>query len=402
MNNELKVGIVGAPRGAGFMAGFNAVTETKVVALCDKNRETLERSAERYGIERRYTDYEQMLDSDVDVIVIATPMPLHAPMAIAALNAGKHVFSEVSAATDLTQCWQLAQAVKSSGRKYMMAENYCYMKPNVLVKELARRGLFGALYFGEGEYIHDVKDLNRQTPWRRVWQTGRNGCTYPTHSLGPVLQWFNAARDEGQEVIRVERVACFGSGRHYQDWRGVDFDHDDLTLMLCQLNTGGLVKIRLDMLSDRPHNLAYYSLQGTKGCYEARRGLGDQPKIWLADFHKPVEWHALSELEEEFMPAMWRNPPEEAVRAGHGGGDYFEVRDFVDSILHDTEPPIDVFAALDFTVPGLISEESINRGGVPLPVPDFRTMQKFPDNLPDELRNSDIVEVNLPLEPPEK
>lgn len=87
------------------------------------------------------------------------------------------------------------------------------------------------------------------------------------------------------------------------------------------------------------------------------------------------------------------------MRAGHGGGDYFEVRDFVDSILHDTQPPIDVFTALDFTVPGLVSEESINHGGVPLPVPDFRTMQKFPDDLPDELRNSDIVEVSLPLEP---
>jgi predicted dehydrogenase len=396
---SLKVGIVGAPRGGGFMAGFNAVTETKVVAVCDTNRETLERVEERHGIERRTTDFQQMLDSDLDIIVVSTPMPLHAPMAVAALNAGKHVLSEVTAATDLTQCWQLAQAVKTSGKKYMMAENYCYMKPNVLVKELARRGLFGTLYFGEGEYIHDVKDLNQRTPWRRVWQTGRNGCTYPTHSLGPVLQWFNAARGDGQEVIKVECVSCFGSGRHYKDWRGVEFDHDDLTLMLCQLNNGSLVKIRLDMLSDRPHNLTYYSLQGTKGCYEATRGLGDQPKIWLANFHPKMEWHSLWELEEEFIPAMWRNPPEEAVRAGHGGGDYFEVRDFVDSILNDTQPPIDVFTALDFTVPGLVSEESIERGGAPLPVPDFRTMQKFPDDLPEELKGSRIVEVNLPLEP---
>jgi hypothetical protein len=253
------------------------------------------------------------------------------------------------------------------------------------------------LYFGEGEYTHELKETNQLTPWRRVWQTGRQGCTYSTHSLGPLLQWFNAASETSSEVVKVASVACFGSGHHYQDWRGQPFENDDVNLMLCQLSNGGLAKIRNDMLSERPFKTDYNSLQGTKGCYEAPRGFGDEHKIWLADYHKKDEWHSLWDFEDEFMPQMWRNPSAEAVRAGHGGSDYFEVRDFVDSILNDTDPPIDIFTALDMTVPGLVSESSIQHGGTVLPVPDFRTIKHFPDDLPDELKSSNIVRVDLPL-----
>ena len=77
------------------------------------------------------------------------------------------------------------------------------------------------------------------------------------------------------------------------------------------------------------------------------------------------------------------------------GGDYFEIREFVDSIIQDTKPPIDVYETLDMTVPGLISEASINQGGIPLPVPDFREIQSFPDGLPEPLRDSEIISVQL-------
>ena len=378
MLSTLKVGIVGAPRGSSFIRSFETIRETDVVALCDVNRETLTRIANQYNIEVRYTDYKQMVQTDLDIIVVATPMPFHAPQSIQALAEGKHVISEVPAATDLQQCFDLVQAVRASSHKYMMAENYLYTRPNVLVRELARRGLFGELYFGEGEYIHELKALNEHTPWRRRWQTGRNGCTYPTHSLGPLLNWIQD---------RVVTVGCYGSGHHYCDPRGDLYENADTTFMLCQLSRGGLVNIRLDMLSNRPHNLSYYSLQGAKGCYEAARGFGDNPKIWLEDHSdNALEWRSLWDFEEKFMPEMWKNPPEEALRAGHGGGDYFEVRGFVDCILNDTSPPVDVFTAFDMTVPGLISEWSIEQGSQPLPVPDFREIHRFPEDLPEVLQ----------------
>ncbi len=387
MAADLLIGLAGAPRASSFLTALRAQRNVRVAAVCDTNAEALETAARRHGIERRYTEFEAMSASDLDAIVIATPMPFHAPQAIAALEAGKHVLSEVPAATDLQQCWRLREAVRSSGRHYMMAENYCYMKPNVLVRELARRGLFGELYFGEGEYIHELKELNERTPWRRRWQTGRNGNTYPTHSLGPLLQWFED---------RVVSVACFGSGHHHVDPRGAVYENEDTTFSVCKLARGGLVNLRLDMLSNRPHNMTYYSLQGTKGCYEAPRGFGDAPKIWLADRSGgPNEWRSLFDLEAEFMPELWRNPSDEARKAGHGGGDYFEVAEFIQAIRTNTPPPIDVHMALEMTVPGLVSQESIARGGVPLPVPDFRSLTRFPDDLPPELRNSSILTVEV-------
>ena len=386
MTSELKVGLVGVPRGSSFIRAFQTIQETTVVAICDLNRELLERVGDENGIEARYTDFDKMVQSDLDIIVVTTPMPLHAPQSVRALEEGKHVISEVSAATDLEQCWQLVTAVRNSTAKYMMAENYIYMKPNVLVHALVQHGLFGEVYFGEGEYIHELKAHNEVTKWRRKWQTGRNGCTYPTHSLGPVLQWFDD---------RVATVSCFGTGHHYQDPRGNNYENEDSTTTICKTTKGGQINIRLDMLSDRPHNLTYYSLQGTKGCYEAPRGFGDSPKIWLADHSDGVAWRSLWDFEEEFMPDIWRNPPEEALRAGHGGGDYFEVRGFVDSIINDTKPPIDVYEALDMTVPGLVSEASVNQGGIPLPVPDFREIDQFPDGLPEALQNSEIIRVEL-------
>jgi len=386
MNRKLRVGIVGAPRGGGYLSGFRAVSESEVAAMCDLNEQTLKESADHAGVSLRYTNYEKMLDkAELDIVVVSTPMPFHAPQSIAALQRGIHVISEVPAATDLEQCWQLVQAVRASKAKYMMAENYCYMKPNVLVKVMAHAGVFGDLYYGEGGYVHELKGLNEVTRWRRFWQTGINGNTYPTHSLGPLLQWLRT---------RVATVTCTGSGHHYKDPRGDEYGQEDSTTTLCKLENGGMVTLRLDMLSNRPHNMVHYALQGTSGCYEAGRGGGDEPHIWLKGRSKDDHsWQTLWDYETEFMPAIWRNPPEEAKRAGHGGGDYFQVREFVDSILNDTKPPIDVFDALDFTVPGLISQESIRRGSVPLPVPDFRAMKKFPDELPKELQNAWVMKM---------
>jgi predicted dehydrogenase len=408
MKDELSVGIVGAPRGAGIIGEvtrdtriesglenkpkglieiFNSIPETRTVALCDVKPEVLDVVADHYEIENRYTDFEKMAASSLDIIVVATPMPLHVPMSITALEAGKHVLSEVPAATDLSQCFRLVQAVRGSGKKYMMAENYIYMKEIRLVKSLVEAGKFGEIYFGEGEYLHDLRWLNEITTWRRKWQAARNGLTYPTHALGPLLYWFED---------RVKTISCFGSGNHYADAAGNRYEIEDTIVAMCRLAGGALVRLRQDMISRRPENWKFYSLQGTKGCYEAERGFGDRPKIWLEDYCEgPDEWMALDDLEDEFLPEAWKNPPAEVSEAGHWGGDYFEVKAFVDAVVNDTEPPIDVYRALDMTVPGLVSEESVNGGGISLPVPDFRSIERFPEDLPEPLMQSSIIEVSL-------
>lgn len=314
----------------------------------------------------------------MDAVLVATPMHLHASQAITALKAGKHVLSEVTATVTMEQCWRLLDAAKESSAVYMMSENYCYQKPNVLVKEMVRRGLFGNPYFGEGEYIHEVRAYHHLPEggrtWRYYWQVGMNGCTYGTHSLGPIMQWFNAADPKE----RVESVICVGSGVH------TDPEHpqDDTTLMLCRLRSGKLIKIRLDMMSNRPHLSSYYALQGTKGVYEANRFGNGEGMIWIGENTDGEyrAWKPLSEF-EEFLPDDWRNPSEEALKAGHGGGDFFVVRDWVRAIIGEAHPPIDIYTALEWTAAGLCSQTSIENGGVSIRIPDFRDSAQRPVTL---------------------
>jgi predicted dehydrogenase len=366
-NGKLRIGIVGK-RGLSFLAGLRAEAKAQVVAFCEKDPQVLAQEAARHEIPQTFENFEALLDT-VDAVIVATPMPLHVPQSLLALQAGKHVLSEVTAAVSLEECWRLRDAVQSSGRTYMLAENYCYIQPNVLIREMVRKGLFGALYFGEGEYLHEVRALHHKADgsptWRYYWQVGVNGCTYGTHSLGPVMQWFIAA--DPQE--RIATVTCLGSGRHTDP----EHPHDDTTLMLCKLRSGKLIKIRLDMLSNRPHLWNYYAVQGTEGVYEASRIEGEPGRVWLGasrpDEHR--KWTPLQEFEAH-LPAAWREHQEAAAKSGHGGGDYHIGREFVEAVTNGTPPPIDVYSALEWTAAGLCSQISIANGGVPIDVPDFR------------------------------
>lgn len=372
-NGKWRVGIAGK-RGAAFVAGFRAMPQTEVTAFCEADPQALHHVAERFDIPRRFTRFVEMLDA-VDIVVVATPMQLHVPQSILALQAGKHVLSEVTAAVSLEECWRLLDAVKASGKTYMMAENYCYFWENVLVREMVRKGLFGELYFGEGEYVHEVRNLHH-TPdgkptWRYYWQVGTPGCTYGTHSLGPVMQWFTTA----DPTERIDSVACFGTGRHTDP----EHPHDDTSLTLCKLKSGKLIKIRLDMLSNRPHRMNAYELQGTRGVYESPRGAGETGRIWVGESEDGAhrEWRPATEFREH-LPDLWRNPPEEAQKAGHGGGDYYEIRDFVEAVANGTPPPVDVYTALEWTAAGLCSQTSIENGGVLIKVPNFRDPTQRP------------------------
>lgn len=183
----------------------DAVGDVKIQAVCDTNTEGLCAARERLRACEQYTDYAEMLErSDIDAVIIGTPMQHHVPMTIAALERNLHVLCEVTAAVSIDECRKLVAACRKSKGVYMMAENYIYMKSNQIVQELVRQGLFGTPYYAEGEYLHELKHMNEHsTPWRRHWQTGIDGITYGTHSLGPILQWMPGDR--------VTRVCCEGT-----------------------------------------------------------------------------------------------------------------------------------------------------------------------------------------------
>jgi predicted dehydrogenase len=367
-SGKIKLGIVGAcGRGSSFKAACDAHPDVEIAAVCDLDEKGLEEARMRLGASLKYTDYRMMLDeATLNAVIIATPMPLHVPQSIAALNRGLHVLSEVPAAVSVDESRDLVLAARKSRGIYMMAENNIYGRNNVLVRELVRRGLFGRPYFAEAEYIHELKGLNEITKWRRKWQTGINGNTYCTHSLGPLLQWMPGDR--------VASVCCSGSGHHHQDPRGNEYEQEDSILTLCKTRKGALIKLRLDMLSDRPHAMDNYQLQGTDGAYESHRASGEMDRVWLRSRSTDANtWTRLQDFEAEFLPKCWKEASEAAQHAGHDGGDHFEVMDFIDACLGRRPVAIGIDEAMDMTLPGLMSQQSIAQESKWVEVPDSRT-----------------------------
>jgi predicted dehydrogenase len=323
----------------------------------------VEKLAEENGIPRFVDSLEKLLDC-CDAVVISTPMHLHADQCVAALEAGKHVLSEVTAAVTVQQCEELADAARAAKTTYSFAENYCYFEQNIVAAEFARRGRFGELYYGEGDYVHEVRFLHHDVAgnptWRIRWQVGNPGNTYCTHELGPLMRCFRAA----DPSVRIESVACFGTGVHTVP----GMNHDDCTLTLVKLSNGGLLKLRLDMVSNRPHRIAY-ELQGTNGAFESyeehRAWFGpNQPLPWDGSERR---WQPLSELFSE-IPAELRSEMEAAGSSGHGGSDYFVGRRFAQAIMGHREVEIGIDEALEWTMVGLLSQESIAKGGIALPM----------------------------------
>lgn len=368
----LKVGIAGG-RGLSTMMGFNAIDGVEVTALCDLDAELLKAQSAKYGIPKTYRIFDDMIESDIDAVVIATPMQCHVPQAIAALEAGKHVLSEVTAGVTMDELWWLKEAVEKSGKTYMYAENYCYMPFNQLVRELVRKGKFGEVYYGDGEYLHNVHSMltypNGKKSWRNYWQLGKRGAFYPTHSLGPVMQWF--------EGDRVASISAFSSGHHVNG----DLRQDDTTLVMCQLESGKLVRIRVDCMSPRPHNMIGYALQGSKGSFESARSEDGRHLVWFDDLGEDVEqakWRDLMDF-KQYLPERYKTATEDQNKAGHGGGDFFLVEDFVEAVRTGKNPDIDIYQACEWTAVGLLSELSVMNNGRIIDIPDFRTAKTLKD-----------------------
>ena len=370
--DKLNVGIAGAcGRGAELGKALNAVEDARVHAVCDVASDRLGEIGQQLDATETYGAYDEMLArSELDAVIVATPMPLHVPQALVALRRGLHVLSEVPAGVSIDECRELVPACREACRVYSMAENFVYHKPNVLVGELVRRGEFGTVYHASADYWDEYKLNNERTPWRRIWQTGINGITYGTHSLGPLLHW-----TPGDRIVAV---SCVGSGHHHRDPRGDHYENEDCCVMLGRLRSGGLVVVRHDMTSDRPHAPHVNGLQGTDGCYESSRvrhggGMAERNRVWLRSRCPDMEtWLDLESLEAEFLPAWYRESERLSDESRSAFCAYYPVADFVGAIVKGRSPLIGIDEAMDMTLPGLVSQQSISEGGGWLDVPDSR------------------------------
>jgi predicted dehydrogenase len=373
---SIKVGLVGAGgnavgdgRGLSHARHLAALDAGKIVAVCDIVPEAAERVGARLDA-KPYTDYEAFLRHGLDVIILATPDTLHAQMAATALEAGVGVISEVPGATTVDDGRRLVEAYKKAGGFYMLMENYGYRDEIELIRRLVQAGKFGDVYFGEGEYLHDCRGLNRFADGSLTWR-GRDfsGYVYIWHSLRPLLYILD------DRPTRVTAMATMQPGR-----LEADINIPDNVVSLFQTAGGRMLKIRVDIVSPRPHLHDYYALQGTRGCFEGTRGFGDPPRLWLEEVEtaeRPgksgpsVHWQPLADFEADYIPDRVA-ARSDAARAGHGGSDYWTMKAFVDAFRAGKPSPVDVYRALDCSLPGPLALESAKQGGMPVDVPDPR------------------------------
>ncbi len=374
MPQKIKLGIAGV-RGLTYFPGVADLPDVEVAAFCDLNADILERKAREFNIPQRFRVFEDMLASDIDAVLVSTPMHMHGTQSIQALQAGKHVLSEVIAGTNINELFWLKETVEKSKPVYMMCENYCYRPDAVLAKKLVERGFFGDLYFAESEYIEDIKSwltIGGKPSWRQTWQVGKRGAFYPTHCLGPIMKCF------GDD--RIDEVCCFGAGPH----TAPQFRQEDTTTTIIRTKKGRLIQLRIDVMSNRPNQNFYFVLQGTKGAIESPRGpLGQQDlyKAYTCDGSVKVSRGILWEdfwKYSDLLPENYRNMPEGARKlAANGdynacGGDYYVIQDFIRAVRGEIPPPVNVYEACEWSAVALLSELSVENNGRPVKMPDFK------------------------------
>lgn len=373
---KIKLGVVGLNRGNVHAINSLKCSNTELVAVCDTDCEKADARASEYrkispdSNIKVYYDYHKLLeDPEIDAVVMATPIDVHTQTVTDALNAGKHVLSEVIVATAIEDIYKIGEAIKKSGKIYMMAENYCFIRPLLIIEELIRSGRLGEIYYAESDYLKDFQEYNPNFPniggWRQKTYFGRRGHPYITHTLGPLLHIMKE---------KVVNVSCMASGHSF------DMVADNTCTLMLQTDKGHLIRLRSSFVSPRPDNVTYYSFQGTNGCYQAPQGSKDFHKVYIKGIGEHNKWSNIYEFKEycsdewkkywnpnDYMENMLDNDTYEL----YDSGTVMMLEKFASCILNGDAVPVSFSDAANWTAAGILSEESVNNNVKSVDVPQF-------------------------------
>ena len=353
---KLKVGLAGYHRASGYGSLFNKHPRTIVTAVCDINSKHLEEAGKEFKLKDSsvFSNYDDFINTDIDIVFIGTPIPFHVEQSIKALESGKHVLCEVTAANNVKDCEKLIQAVNGTRKKYMMAENYCYFHYIQEWKKIIQKEELGKIYYAEGEYVHEIREMVINPKTKELyWRKDRAPLHYCSHNLGPLLMLLN------DRIIKAT-----GSGKGINIIPDVGVGAIDIQVALFETDKGATIKLLRSSVATRKPEVIFYSIYGTKGVIETGRGgYNTRGKIYIEGKNKEAKDIDLSITDP--------GAEEEAKKGGHGTSEYYLIRDFIDSINNDTKPPIDIVKALDMTLPGIIAHEAVMKGNIWLDVPHF-------------------------------
>ncbi|CAM3333343.1 Gfo/Idh/MocA family oxidoreductase [Zobellia roscoffensis] len=368
---KLNIAIVGLGFGAEFIPIYKKHPYANLVAVCQRNEEKLIQLADTFGIEKRFTSYEELLkDPDIDAVHINTPIPDHGRQSIQALKAGKHVACTVPMATTLEECEQIVRLTEESGLTYMMMETVVYAREFLFMKELYESGELGKIQFLKASHQQDMDG------WPNYWP-GLPPMHYATHCVGPVLALNRA---------EAEYVSCFGSGTiredlipHYSSPFAVETTH---------------IKFRNSDLSAQVYRSLFDVARQYRESFEV---YGSKKSVeWPLIEGEPLVVHTAKKPEPE-IPEEIESPdfakllPKEIQHfttqgvydseehqhlsftqgAGHGGSHPHLVHEFVNALIEKKAPYPNARQSANITCVGILAHESALKGGELIKLPDF-------------------------------
>lgn len=342
-DRKIRVGIAGygvCQFGAAF--GFQNHPNVKVAAVTDLFPDRCQALAQICSCDKTYPSCEEMIkDKSLEAIFIATDAPSHARLAVDAMKAGKHVASAVPAVFgSVDEAHMLFEAVKATGMKYMMFETSYFHDDLYAMRELYRAGHMGKLVYAEGEYYHfSVSQIDSYKGWR----IGLPPQYYPTHSN---------AYSVGVNGLPFTEVSCMGMPSAIDPFKGKNNRYKNpfgTEIALFRTADGGMARMAVSW--DTP------GFSGEMG------RIRTQKATYYGEFNSEGGPTA---------PAVKRPPLPPGVEAGgHGGSHGYLMSEFVEAILADRKPLVDISQALAMTVGGIMAHKSALKDGELLKIPQF-------------------------------
>lgn len=365
MTDKLNVAIIGLGFGAEFIPIYQHHPHTTMYAICQRSTDKLNAVGDAFGVDKRYTDYYELLEDDaVDLVHINTPIHEHAKMSIAGLKAGKHVACTVPAATTLDELEQIVAAQKESGKKYMMMETVIYSREFLYVKELYETGKMGRLQYVRATHQQEMLG------WPGYWE-GLPPMHYATHVVSPCLAL------AGKPAVEV---TCFGSG-HIQDYLipkynspfAIEAAHIKLK------DTDVIAEVMRSLFNTARQYRESFEAYGSKMSFEWPLiehtppvvHVGEQPHLVdVLDFA-----HLLPEPIQRFTTKGVYGKDQQHLSfiqgAGHGGSHPHMTHEFVMSIIQDRDPFPNAKQSANWTAVGILAHESAMQGGKTQALPAF-------------------------------
>ena len=396
--DTVKVGFVGlGMRGADAVKRFTYVPGSKVTAICDIEPDRVEKSLkdlEARGI-KAPAAYSGKEDSwkglcenpDVDLVYIVTDWKHHVPVALYAMEHGKHVAIEVPSALTMEDIWALIDTAESKRLHCMMLENCVYDDFELNTLNMAQHGLFGEIVHTEGSYIHNLSDFwdHYWNNWRLEYNQEHRGDVYPTHGAGPAFQLLDIHR--GDKINTLVSMDTKAAGMPlWLEERGREvpthFANGDHTMTMIRTENGKTIHIQHDVVNPRPYSRMYQAT-GTKGFANKypTEGYAFAPEQIAADSipdhenltaHKFITDDQKQALMEKYRHPILKDVGEKAKEVGgHGGMDYVMDYRLIYCLNNGLPLDIDIYDLAEWCCIIPLSALSIENGSAPVAVPDF-------------------------------